>query len=90
MATKFLRVTVSKTMSTELYIEVDESFDMMKDIRKLNLGKVAHETTDRFDWDVDDDSDVQMESVHVIDAKEASHYKTFDAREQFPPVLKEK
>lgn len=74
---KFLRVEVTRTSSTELYIEVPDDFKEADLLRKYQseVGKLAKETTTDCDWDSSEWEDtVEVQSVSAVSEKEAKLY----------------
>lgn len=75
---KFVRVCVTRTESTELYVSVPDDFnngDLMGGKYKEEIGRIAAETTDSMDWDVSEWEDtVEVQSVADVEEKEADQY----------------
>lgn len=75
---KFLRVCVTRTESTELYVSVPDGFDkadLMGDKYQAEIGRIAGETTDDMDWDSSEwESTVEVQSVADATEKEADQY----------------
>ena len=75
---KFLKVKVTRTDSSELYIEVPDDFDpklLLLGRNRDQLGLIAMETTDRSDWDNTAwEETVEAHSVSVVDQSEAENY----------------
>jgi len=74
----FARLVVTRTESTELYIEVPKGFDAKSLIRmeyQQEVGRIAEETTKGFDWDNSEWIDtVDVQSVSIVDEEEAEKY----------------
>lgn len=75
---KFMRVYVTRTESTELYVSVPDDFDkadLMGGKYKDEIGRIAAETTDSMDWDVSEWEDtVEVQSVTDVNEKEADQF----------------
>ena len=75
---KFLRVCVTRTESTELYVSVPDGFnngDLMGGKYQAEIGRIAAETTDSMDWDVSEWEDtVEVQSVADVEEDEAKQY----------------
>ena len=92
---KFLKVEVTRTETTDLYIEVHDDFNGSE----LRFGKyrrcvaaVAKETTDDYDWDSHEWEDtVEVQTVCEVDESEAVKYKhgKLDLSLEVKPRIKE-
>lgn len=74
---KFLRVEVTRTSSTELYIEVPDDFKESDLLGKYQseVGKLSSETTNDYDWDTSEWEDtVEVQSIKVVTEEEARLY----------------
>ena len=75
---KFLKVGVTKTFSTDLYVEVPDDFDPVSIMRASHrdvIGTIAMETTDRSDWDEFEwEKTVEACEVMVVPESEASQF----------------
>lgn len=75
---KFLCAVVTRTSSTELYIEVPDEFkeaDLMRVEYRKRIGKLAKETTGDYDWDGSEWEDtVEVQSVGAVTEEEAKKY----------------
>jgi hypothetical protein len=75
----FARLVVTRTESTELYIEVPEGFDAKSLIRmeyQQEVGRIAEETTEGYDWDKSEWIDtVDVQSVSLVSEEEAKKYQ---------------
>lgn len=84
---KFLRITVSKNTTTDLYVEVPEDFGVWSsakgysEIRKLPLNKIADETTLTYHWEEEPtlSADLEVEEVEVVDEQTATGYDYWDS-----------
>jgi hypothetical protein len=84
---KYLRIVVTKTSASELYVEVPDDFNErdFKSINKIPLREAILETIDRDDWDSDHDSEFEWEKVSVVKEDEAKMYPLFKLNEEFKP-----
>ncbi len=75
---KFLKVGITKTLSTDLYVEVPDDFDpwsIMRASHRAELGVIAMETTDRSDWDEFEwEKTVEACEAMVVPESEASQF----------------
>lgn len=75
---KYARLIVTRTESTELYVEVPDDFDINQMIRNEHakeVARIAAETTDSFDWDKSEWEDtVEVQSVKEVKEAEAKQY----------------
>lgn len=75
---KYLKVEVTRTESTELYIEVPDEFDgatIMHQSFQERIGKIAMETTDSMDWDnYGWEENIEVQSVKTVSKDEAEQY----------------
>jgi hypothetical protein len=75
---KFLRVTVTRSESTELYVQVPDDFrpeDMLRYKYREELGRIAIETTDRSDWDnYAWPESIEVQGVVAVDAETANEF----------------
>ena len=69
--TRLLKVTVTRTSSTDLYIEVPDDFPVVEILQnkyQTELERIALETTDRSDWDEYEwEKTVEAQEVAVAD-----------------------
>jgi hypothetical protein len=82
---KYLRIVVTKTSASELYVEVHDDFNErdFKSINKIPLREAILETIDRDDWDSDHDSEFELEKVSVVKEDEAKMYPLFKLNAEF-------
>ena len=81
---KTFKVSVTKTLTTDIYIQVPDDFDVRDFMRaeyQGELGRIALETTEDYDWD-EFEWEKSVEAVHVTPATvgEASDYKVGELR----------
>jgi hypothetical protein len=77
---EFLRVEVTRTQSTELYLKVPNGWRPRGRDYKI-LGKAAKETTDRSDWDdYQWENTVEMQSCSVCQEKEATQFRLYEVK----------
>jgi hypothetical protein len=76
---KYLRVSVSKTVDTEVYIEVPDDFNHLdiKQINSLPIREAVEETINPEDWSSDLDADYDWNHVTPVEAAEAMQYTTY-------------
>jgi len=84
---KFLKLTVSKKLVTDIYVEVPDGFDPRKHrIRHQELQRLVQESDlDRLDWDDDNDvhPDYEQHGLAIVDEREATAYTV--VKWDFPP-----
>jgi hypothetical protein len=75
----YLRVTVTRSESTELYIEVPDDFEVNEIIKhkhQKRIAEIADEITDDSEWDSSEwKGTVDVQSVSVVSDVEAKKYK---------------
>jgi hypothetical protein len=77
---EYLRVEVSRTEVTELYLKVPKGWKPTGVNSKI-LGTAAKETTSDMDWDNDGWEDsVEFQGCSPVDEKEALLYKVFEVK----------
>ena len=76
---KFLKVQVVKKSHTDVYIEVPDDFeprDIMHHKYREQIGKIAEETTQTYDWDEYGwEEDVDVEAASVVEESEAKEHQ---------------
>lgn len=75
----FLKVEVTRTESTELYVEVPDDFDhsqLMRHEYQKELARIADETThDSLDWDNSEwEETVEVQSISKVSEDQAKQY----------------
>ena len=74
----FLKVEITRTESTELYIEVPDDFDrslLVRNEYQKELARIADETTDYSDWDNSEWEDtIKVQSISRVSENEAKQY----------------
>lgn len=75
---KYIKVGISRSQYTDLYIEVPDSYDAFRWPPDEVLRRAAKETVDEGEWETDR-SEASITSVDVgpVDDEEARHFKTF-------------
>lgn len=75
----FLKVAVTRSSSTDLYIEVPDDFNSSHVMMRKNqqiLGEIARVTTDDIDWeDIGWEETVEAHSVVRVTEAEAKQYQ---------------
>lgn len=76
---KYLKLEVTKEAVTDLYVEVPDDFDdktIMRGVHRKELGQIARDTTDSFDWDEHGwEESLEVHGVAVVDEKEAKQFR---------------
>lgn len=74
---KFLKLEVSRSESTDLYLKVPDDFvPSWATLGALDLQKAAHETTDSYEWEAE--GRIEVQGFGEVSADEALQYQTFD------------
>lgn len=75
---EYIRVEVTRTESTSLYLKVPKGWRPSGIYREL-MGHAAKETTTKADWDNSGwESSVEAQGHKLVDAEEAEQYQVFD------------
>lgn len=86
MAKKYLEIDVTKTLSTTLYVCVeDDGRDLNQMLQDIPIAKAISETIHDSDWDFEwnpEDSDYGIMSISEVKAEEAELYTVFDVETQ--------
>lgn len=75
MAQKYIRLTVTREQTTDVYVAVPEDFDPAdpKHIRSIDLERAVRETVDESDWGFDD-PEYEWIGCNTVEADEAEQY----------------
>lgn len=88
-----MKVTVTRSESTELYVEVPDDFEqgeLLRNKYQSEMGRIAMETTDSSDWDKYRWSEtVEVQAVVDVDAWIADQFMigTLRIKVDSPPVI---
>jgi hypothetical protein len=74
---KFIKIEVTKSYGTDLYVEVPDDFEINAvNIRKIDLNKAAEETCTRSDWQEEENS-VEWQSFKPVREAAAKRYRFY-------------
>ena len=79
MAQKYIRITVTREQTTDLYVAVPDSFDHTNPdhVRAIDLERAVRDTVDESDWGWDD-PEYERVGIEEVDAGEAEQYSCYE------------